>query len=188
MTARIALFHILHMAAERGGAAVTDRCEGFSLIGAEHMAPLCEELLFVRAEDIGHFEPVFSHRSGGAILRVRSSEPSISSGLFVERTAIIDSSPHFWLNCNWYRSAGLEVESPAFRKALIQKPHVTSNQNTVIVTGASQGIGAGVVQTFLARGYNAVGTSRSATKAKELSASDRLALIDGHIGQFETGR
>jgi len=56
---------------------------------------------------------------------------------------------------------------------------------TVIVTGASQGIGAGIVQAFLARGYNVVGTARSATKSKELSASDHLALIDGDIGQFE---
>src|SRR2546430_51428 len=60
--------------------------------------------------------------------------------------------------------------------------------NTVIVTGASQGIGAAVVQAFLARGYNVVGTARSATKSKELSASDRLALIDGDIGQFETAQ
>jgi NAD(P)-dependent dehydrogenase (short-subunit alcohol dehydrogenase family) len=65
---------------------------------------------------------------------------------------------------------------------------MASRQKTVIVTGASQGIGAGVVQAFLARGYNVVGTSRSATKSKELSASDHLALIDGDIGQFETAQ
>jgi NAD(P)-dependent dehydrogenase (short-subunit alcohol dehydrogenase family) len=59
---------------------------------------------------------------------------------------------------------------------------------TVIVTGASQGIGAGIVRAFLARGYNVVGTARSATKSKELSASDHLALIDGDIGQFETAQ
>ena len=59
---------------------------------------------------------------------------------------------------------------------------------TVIVTGASQGIGAGVVQAFLARGYNVVGTARNATNSKELSASDQLALIDGDIGQFETAK
>jgi NAD(P)-dependent dehydrogenase (short-subunit alcohol dehydrogenase family) len=59
---------------------------------------------------------------------------------------------------------------------------------TVIVTGASQGIGAAVVQAFLARGYNVVGTARNATKSKELSASDRLALVDGDIGQFETAK
>jgi len=59
-------------------------------------------------------------------------------------------------------------------------------QKTVIVTGASQGIGAGVVRAFLARGYNVVGTSRSATKSKELAASARLALVDGDIGRLET--
>src|SRR5579863_7011728 len=65
---------------------------------------------------------------------------------------------------------------------------MASSQKTVIVTGASQGIGAGVVQAFLAREYNVVGTARSATKAKELSASGHLALIDGGIGHFETAR
>lgn len=87
MPARIALFHILHMAAQSRRAAVADRCEGFSLMSAEHVAPLCEELFFIRAEDIGHFEPMFSHRSGG-MARIRSSEPSVSSGLLVERTAL----------------------------------------------------------------------------------------------------
>jgi NAD(P)-dependent dehydrogenase (short-subunit alcohol dehydrogenase family) len=59
-------------------------------------------------------------------------------------------------------------------------------QKTVIVTGASQGIGAGVVRAFLARGYNVVGTSRSATKSKEVTASAHLALVDGDIGRLET--
>jgi NAD(P)-dependent dehydrogenase (short-subunit alcohol dehydrogenase family) len=59
---------------------------------------------------------------------------------------------------------------------------------TVIVTGASQGIGAGIVRAFLARGYDVVGTARNATKSKELSASDHLALIDGDIGQIETAQ
>ena len=59
---------------------------------------------------------------------------------------------------------------------------------TVIVTGASQGIGAGIVRAFLARGYDVVGTARNATKSSELSASDHLALIDGDIGQLETAQ
>src|SRR4051812_8390941 len=59
---------------------------------------------------------------------------------------------------------------------------------TVIITGASQGIGAGVVRPFLARGYNVVGTARKATKSKELPPSDHLAVIDGDIGQFETAQ
>src|SRR5947199_10032155 len=61
-------------------------------------------------------------------------------------------------------------------------------RSTVIVTGASQGIGAGIVGAFLARGYNVVGNARRATKSNELSASDHLALIDGDIGQFETAQ
>jgi len=65
---------------------------------------------------------------------------------------------------------------------------MASRQKTVIVTGASQGIGAGVVQAFLARGYDVVGAARSATKSKELSASDHLALVDGDIGQFEAAQ
>src|SRR5438067_10454678 len=62
------------------------------------------------------------------------------------------------------------------------------NRKTVIVTGASQGIGAGIAKAFLARGYDVVGTARSATKSKELSASDHLAVCDGDIGQFETAQ
>jgi NAD(P)-dependent dehydrogenase (short-subunit alcohol dehydrogenase family) len=61
-------------------------------------------------------------------------------------------------------------------------------RKTVIITGASQGIGAGLVEAFLARGYDVVGTARGATKSKELPASDHLALIDGDIGQFETAQ
>jgi NAD(P)-dependent dehydrogenase (short-subunit alcohol dehydrogenase family) len=62
------------------------------------------------------------------------------------------------------------------------------NRKTVIITGASQGIGAGIAQAFLARDYNVVGTARSATRSKELSASEHLALIDGDIGEFETAQ
>src|SRR6202163_1547388 len=62
------------------------------------------------------------------------------------------------------------------------------NRKTAIVTGASQGIGACVVQAFLARGYDVVGTARSATKSKELAASEHLALIDGDIGQSATAQ
>jgi len=40
-----------------------------------------------------------------------------------------------------------------------------ASKKTVIVTGASQGIGAAVVQAFLDRSYNVVATSRSVSKA-----------------------
>jgi NAD(P)-dependent dehydrogenase (short-subunit alcohol dehydrogenase family) len=59
---------------------------------------------------------------------------------------------------------------------------MASNQKTVIVTGASQGIGAAVVKAFLERGYNVVGTSRSASSA-DFTPSPNLALVDGDIGQ-----
>jgi NAD(P)-dependent dehydrogenase (short-subunit alcohol dehydrogenase family) len=57
---------------------------------------------------------------------------------------------------------------------------------TVIVTGASQGIGAGAVKAFLGRGYNVVATSRNVTTSKELPSSSKLALVDGDIGEAAT--
>ena len=60
-----------------------------------------------------------------------------------------------------------------------------ASKKTVIVTGASQGIGAAVVQAFLDRGYNVVGTSRSVSKAG-FKPSPNLALVDGDIGQAAT--
>ncbi len=58
-----------------------------------------------------------------------------------------------------------------------------SKQKTVIVTGASQGIGAGVVQAFLDRGYNVVANSRKITKSGAFTESGQLALVDGNIGE-----
>src|ERR1700726_1731028 len=65
---------------------------------------------------------------------------------------------------------------------------MANTQKTVIVTGASQGIGAAVVRAFLERGYNVVGTSRNATKSAELKASEKLVLVDGDIGQAATAQ
>ena len=59
------------------------------------------------------------------------------------------------------------------------------DKKTVIVTGASQGIGAAIVQAFLDRGYNVVATSRSVSKAG-FASSPNLALVDGDIGQAAT--
>src|SRR5271155_1145261 len=55
-------------------------------------------------------------------------------------------------------------------------------RKTAIVTGASQGIGAGIVKGFLERGFSVVANSRKMTQSTEVSASDRVALVDGHIG------
>src|SRR5271168_4773365 len=59
-------------------------------------------------------------------------------------------------------------------------------QKTAIVTGASQGIGAAVVEAFLTRGYNVVANSRNITKANPFPPSPNLALVDGDIGEPHT--
>jgi NAD(P)-dependent dehydrogenase (short-subunit alcohol dehydrogenase family) len=63
---------------------------------------------------------------------------------------------------------------------------MASNQKTVIVTGASQGIGAGVAQSFLDRGYNVVANSRNITKTNPFAASANVALVDGDIADPRT--
>ena len=59
-----------------------------------------------------------------------------------------------------------------------------SAKKTAIVTGAQQGIGAGLVEGFLKAGYNVVGTSLNT--AQRLTASPTLVLVDGDIGKQET--
>jgi NAD(P)-dependent dehydrogenase (short-subunit alcohol dehydrogenase family) len=63
---------------------------------------------------------------------------------------------------------------------------MNSIRKTAIGTRASQGIGAGIVKAFLERGYNVVATSRKVTQSAEVVASDRVALVDGHIGEPAT--
>jgi NAD(P)-dependent dehydrogenase (short-subunit alcohol dehydrogenase family) len=57
-------------------------------------------------------------------------------------------------------------------------------KKTSIVTGAQQGIGAGLVEGFLKAGYNVVATSLDATHS--LTASPSLVLVDGDIAKQET--
>src|SRR5712675_2070437 len=59
-----------------------------------------------------------------------------------------------------------------------------SDKKTAIITGASQGIGAGLVAALLKEGYNVVATSRNVSQS--LTASPSLVLIDGDIGKQET--
>jgi NAD(P)-dependent dehydrogenase (short-subunit alcohol dehydrogenase family) len=59
-----------------------------------------------------------------------------------------------------------------------------SGKKTAIITGASGGIGAGLVEGFLREGYNVVATSREATR--KFTASGSLLLIDGDIGEEQT--
>ena len=59
-----------------------------------------------------------------------------------------------------------------------------SNTKTAIITGASQGIGAGLVEAFLNEGYNVAATSRNVSQT--LTASPNLVLVDGDIAKQET--
>ena len=61
-------------------------------------------------------------------------------------------------------------------------------EKTAIVTGASQGIGAGIAKAFLERGYKVVANSRHVTKSDTLSPADNLALVDGDIGDSQTAK
>src|SRR5256714_177227 len=63
---------------------------------------------------------------------------------------------------------------------------MNGHRRTAIVTGASQGIGAGIVKGFVERGFNVVANSRKATQSTEVAASDHVALVDGHIGDPAT--
>ena len=63
---------------------------------------------------------------------------------------------------------------------------MNTRQKTIVVTGASQGIGAAVANLFLERGYNVVANSRSISRKTELQRSENLALVDGDIALATT--
>src|SRR6201992_1967565 len=79
---------------------------------------------------------------------------------------------------SWNRSKPINRIS---RRARMSGP-----RKTAIVTGASQGIGAGIVNVFVERGFNVVANSRKVTQSTEIAASARVALGDGHIGESAT--
>jgi NAD(P)-dependent dehydrogenase (short-subunit alcohol dehydrogenase family) len=59
-------------------------------------------------------------------------------------------------------------------------------QRTAIVTGASRGIGVGVVSALLQAGYCVVANSRHITASNPFPASAKLALVDGDIADPST--
>jgi NAD(P)-dependent dehydrogenase (short-subunit alcohol dehydrogenase family) len=63
---------------------------------------------------------------------------------------------------------------------------MAAKAKTIIVTGASQGIGAGIAKAFLERGYRVVASSRDITKSGAFSSADNVALVDGDIGKPQT--
>ena len=59
-----------------------------------------------------------------------------------------------------------------------------SGKQTAIITGASGGIGAGLVERFLVEGYNVVATARDASR--KLTSAAGLVLVDGDIAGQQT--
>jgi len=68
----------------------------------------------------------------------------------------------------------------------------TNNSGTVIITGATSGIGLGLAEAFLKAGYNVVGTSRSTERlqatAAQLNAGERFLGVAGDVGKPESAR
>jgi NAD(P)-dependent dehydrogenase (short-subunit alcohol dehydrogenase family) len=62
---------------------------------------------------------------------------------------------------------------------------MANTAKTAIVTGASQGIGAGLVDAFLQRGYSAVANSRHITKTNPFAflvkAPDNAEGVDSSV-------
>jgi NAD(P)-dependent dehydrogenase (short-subunit alcohol dehydrogenase family) len=63
---------------------------------------------------------------------------------------------------------------------------MNSTRKTAIVTGGSQGIGAGIAKAFVKRAFNVVANSRKVAQSTEVTASDRVALVEGDIGDPAT--
>lgn len=59
-----------------------------------------------------------------------------------------------------------------------------SGKQTAIITGASGGIGAGLVERFLVEDYNVVATARDASR--KLTSAAGLVLVDGDIAGQQT--
>ena len=62
----------------------------------------------------------------------------------------------------------------------------TTQQPVAIVTGASGGIGLGITQALLERGWRAVATSRTISESKNFKPSSDLVLVDGEVSKKET--
>lgn len=69
---------------------------------------------------------------------------------------------------------------------------MSQSEKTIVITGASSGIGLGLAEAFLREDYNVVGTGRSAQRlqaaADHLNAGERFLGVAGDVGAPETAR
>jgi len=65
---------------------------------------------------------------------------------------------------------------------------MTARRKTVVVTGASQGIGAEIAHLFMEHNYNVVANSRRISYTSQLRPAQSLALVDGDIGLEATAQ
>ena len=69
---------------------------------------------------------------------------------------------------------------------------MTTKTSTVLITGASSGIGLDIARGFLERGSNVVMNARNSEKlasaAQALGDASRIAILPGDIGNKETGK
>ncbi|PRC94710.1 SDR family NAD(P)-dependent oxidoreductase [Solimicrobium silvestre] len=69
---------------------------------------------------------------------------------------------------------------------------MNTNKKTVIITGASSGIGFALAEEYLKRGYNVVGNARTSERlkaaAEKLGKPDNFLLVAGDISKPETAK
>ncbi|WP_250634422.1 SDR family NAD(P)-dependent oxidoreductase [Pinirhizobacter soli] len=69
---------------------------------------------------------------------------------------------------------------------------MNKSANTVVITGATSGIGLGLAKAFLKEGYNVVGTGRSAERlqatATQLNAGESFLCVVGDVAKPESAR
>ena len=63
-----------------------------------------------------------------------------------------------------------------------------NHKQTAVITGASSGIGLGLARGFLSAGFRVLANSRNVSRAKTLTASDNLMLVDGDVGDPSAAR
>ncbi len=69
---------------------------------------------------------------------------------------------------------------------------MSNSNNTIVITGATSGIGLGLAEAFVREGYNVVGTGRSHERlqaaAAHLNAGERFLGVAGDVGAPDTAR